>query len=316
MTTVTALGRRGADGGRQVVVAIRLDGPQVEDDPPGVDPRDDGRPAPTEGVEERVGAGARPTATPNDGSVSPGSDPPPTVASVATTSAPSPRPAASASARARSPSASAAIIRHTGTSVSALPARYRPSVAATAASVTLSGRIARASGSRRSRPIRSARPTTRPAWGPPTSLSPLNVTTSAPAASRSDGIGSWASPYRSVGRSAPEPRSSTTIAPCAWASAASAAASGASVNPSWRKFDGWTRSTSAGPAVLERTCEVRDARPVRRPDLDQSSAGPAHDLGNAHAAADLDELAARDGDAAATPGEADGERQRLPRCCS
>ena len=44
--------------------------------------------------------------------------------------------------------------------------------------------------------------------------------------------------------SAPEPRSSTTIAPCACAVVASAAGSGASVNPSCRKFDGWTRRTS------------------------------------------------------------------------
>ena len=67
------------------------------------------------------------------------------------------------------------------------PARYSPSVAASAASVTLSGRTARASGSFRMRAMRSARPTMSPACGPPTSLSPLNVTTSAPAASRSAG---------------------------------------------------------------------------------------------------------------------------------
>ena len=98
-------------------------------------------------------------------------------------------------APARSPSTGVAIIRQTGISSSARPARYRPSVAATAASVTLSGRIARASGSRRIRAIRSARPTMSPACGPPTSLSPLNVTRSAPAARRSAGIGSWARPY-------------------------------------------------------------------------------------------------------------------------
>ncbi len=38
-----------------------------------------------------------------------------------------------------------------------------------------------------------------------------------PSARRSAGIGSWARPKRSVGRSAPEPRSSTTIAPWPWA---------------------------------------------------------------------------------------------------
>src|SRR2546423_1111444 len=42
--------------------------------------------------------------------------------------------------------------------------------------------MARANGSRRIRATRSPRPTTRPACGPPTSLSPENVTMSAPAA--------------------------------------------------------------------------------------------------------------------------------------
>ena len=50
-----------------------------------------------------------------------------------------------------------------------------------------------------------ARPTISPACGPPTSLSPLNVTRSAPAASRSDGIGSWASPNALGRSSAPRP---------------------------------------------------------------------------------------------------------------
>ena len=54
-----------------------------------------------------------------------------------------------------------------------------------------------------------------PACGPPTSLSPLNVTRSAPAASRSRGVGSWARPKAAVSSSAPLPRSSMTIAPCA-----------------------------------------------------------------------------------------------------
>jgi hypothetical protein len=71
----------------------------------------------------------------------------------------------------------------------------------------------RASGSFR---IRAPGPRARrssPACGPPTSLSPLNVTMSEPAASRSDGSGSWARPKRAVSSNAPLPRSSTTIAP-------------------------------------------------------------------------------------------------------
>ena len=121
-----------------------------------------------------------------------------------------------APARSRA-STETAICRQTGISRTATPARYSPSVAATAARIVLSGRIARASGSRRSFATRSARPTTNPACGPPTSLSPLNVTRSAPAASRSAGVGSWARPNAAVSSSAPEPRSSTTIAPCACA---------------------------------------------------------------------------------------------------
>ena len=90
-------------------------------------------------------------------------------------------------------------------------------MAATPARVALSGRIARASGSFRSRATRSARPTISPACGPPTSLSPEKTTRSAPAARRSAGVGSWASPKADVSSSAPLPRSSTTSAPCAWA---------------------------------------------------------------------------------------------------
>ena len=91
---------------------------------------------------------------------------------------------------------------------------------------------------------RSARPTISPACGPPTSLSPLNVTRSAPASSRSRGVGSWASPNAAVSRNAPLPRSSTTIAPWRCASSARARGSGASTNPACVKLDGWTRRTT------------------------------------------------------------------------
>ena len=64
-----------------------------------------------------------------------------------------------------------------------------------------------------------------------------------------------------------------------------------------------------GPALGERAVEVGGARPVRRPDLDQARARPAHDLGDPHATADLDQLPARHRDAAA-PGEPDRERER------
>ena len=225
--------------------------------------------------------------------------------------APAPsRAVASASARSRSVSNGMAIICQIGIVRSARPARYSPSVAATAASVALSGRIARASGSLRILATRSARPTTNPACGPPTSLSPLNVTTSEPAARRSLGIGSWVSPKRAVSRSAPLPRSSTTIAPWRWASSATSRASGASTNPCWVKFDGCTRSTSRAP-IGQWLLEVRGTSPIGRADLDQPRTGPADDLRDAHAAADLDQLAPADGHPAAareTHGERHGRR--------
>ena len=52
------------------------------------------------------------------------------------------------------------------------------------------------------------------------------------------------------------------------------------------------------PTVLERRLEVGRPGAVGRPDLDQLRAGPADDVGDPDAAADLDELAARDDDPA------------------
>ena len=63
------------------------------------------------------------------------------------------------------------------------------------------------------------------------------------------------------------------------------------------------------PTLGQRRLEVGGPRPVRRPDLDQLRAGAPDDLGDPHATADLDELAARDDDPA-TSGEADRERDR------
>ena len=67
----------------------------------------------------------------------------------------------------------------------------------------------------------------------------------------------------------------------------------------------WPRASGA--------VEVGGPRPVRRPDLDQPSAGPAHDLGDPDATADLDQLAPRHRDTAAA-GQPDRERERRPRC--
>ena len=149
-----------------------------------------------------------------------------------------------------------------------------------------------------------------PACGPPTSLSPENVTRSAPAARRSLGIGSWSRPNAAVSISAPEPRSSTSgTAEPSGEGRRARRHPGSSTKPAWRKFERWTRRMSAAAALGERRLEVRRAGAVRRADLDEPGAGAPHDLGDAHAAPDLHELAARDEHAAAAR-EADRERQR------
>ena len=74
----------------------------------------------------------------------------------------------------------------------------------------------------------SARPAMRPAWGPPSSLSPENVTTSAPSASDASTVGSSASQGSCLPamlwRSSPLPMSWIRGMPppgAAWASSAS-----------------------------------------------------------------------------------------------
>ena len=101
-----------------------------------------------------------------------------------------------------------------------------------------------------------------------------------------------------------------TIAPWRWASVGERRRVRRLGEPGHREVRGMDAEDDAGPAVRERRLEVGGPRPVRRPDLDQLRAGPPDDLGDPDAAADLDELAARDGDAAPPAGEPDGERQR------
>ena len=63
------------------------------------------------------------------------------------------------------------------------------------------------------------------------------------------------------------------------------------------------------PPAASTSSKSADARPVRGPHLDQLRAGPPHDVGDPHAAADLDQLAAAHRDAAA-PRQPDRERER------
>ena len=71
------------------------------------------------------------------------------------------------------------------------------------------------------------------------------------------------------------------------------ASAGRSVKPTVRKFDWWTRSSSA-VSRPDRRLVVGGPGAVRRADLDEARAGAREHVGDAEAAADLDQLAARD----------------------
>ena len=110
-----------------------------------------------------------------------------------------------------------------------------------------------------------------------------------------------------MSRSAPLPRSSTTSAPCRWAAAATARASGASTKPAWLKFDGWTRRTRrARPSASTASKSAARVRFVV-PTSTSFAPGTSDDLGDPDAATDLDELPAAHRDAAPAR-QADRER--------
>ncbi|MNH26146.1 hypothetical protein D3C79_861790 [compost metagenome] len=73
------------------------------------------------------------------------------------------------------------------------------------------------------RAIKSLRPTMMPAWGPPSSLSPLKVTISAPSARDWRTVGSAGKPQRLRSSRLPLPRSSSNGNPWRWANCASSA---------------------------------------------------------------------------------------------
>ena len=100
-----------------------------------------------------------------------------------------------AAARASSSSSGVVSVASSGMrSVTVDSSSYARSVASRIASVILSARSARFMGLLSSWATRSARPTTMPAWTPPSSLSPENVTRSTPAAIISRGVGSCGRP--------------------------------------------------------------------------------------------------------------------------
>ena len=111
--------------------------------------------------------------------------------------------------------------------------RCSTSVASSAASDILSRRTARSSGCLRSRSSAAGRPRMRPACGPPRSLSPLHVTTSAPSAIASAIVGSDAACMPVIN---PLPRSATTNRPRSRARDDSSAMEAWPVNPTARKL--------------------------------------------------------------------------------
>jgi hypothetical protein len=118
------------------------------------------------------------------------------------------------------------------------------------------------------------------------------ATTAAPARTDRRTAGSSASSSTSSA-STPEPTSSMTGTP----SSHSASISTSSVKPSVRKFDGWRAQDGARALAQSRRVVARRVRFVV-PDLDQARRPPARRPRGCEAAADLDELPARDDDVA------------------
>ena len=163
--------------------------------------------------------------------------------------------------------------------------------------------------------IRAARPTMRPACGPPSSLSPLKVTRSAPAAiaSRDRGLVCEAV----TGRDRPTCRCRDPRPAASHARA-----------PAPRKLarrDG-RREALDGVVAGVHLHEQRGARADRRgivlemgavggADLDQLAPARAMMSGMRNDAADLDQLAARDDRLAAVAPGCSGPAARRRRCC-
>ena len=210
--------------------------------------------------------------------------------------------AASRCARARL-AASPRSIASTGISSGA--SRCSRSVASSAASESLSIRSARASGCARARARPpSARPTSSPACGPPSSLSPEKHDQRR--AGRDRAAHRRLVVQRARARPSRRRRSPARRARTAPRSRTS------STNPSWRKFD-WCTRRIAPVSAVDRALVVGEPRAVRRADLDQPRARLRDHVRHAEPAADLDQLPARDDHLAARPGERRRREQRRAR---
>ena len=152
-------------------------------------------------------------------------------------------------------------------------------------------------------------PTRIPHWGPPSSLSPEKSTRSAPAARPSATLGSSATPGGCPGARAPEPMSSIIHSPRSWASFARPATRGLlgeADDPVVAVVDPQDR----GGLRADRPLVVREPRLVGRPHLAEPGARDLEDLRQPEAAADLDELTARDDHLAARRQGAEGQDRR------
>ncbi len=151
--------------------------------------------------------------------------------------------------------------------------------------------------------MRSARPTTSPACGPPTSLSPLNVTMSAP-----DGqpLGRRRLVGQAEGRGLEQGAAAQIVdddGAVGMCDPGELGRVGRLHETRLREVRRVDAQHDRCPALGQGRFEVGRPRPVRRADLDQARAGPPDDLGDPDPAADLDQLAARHGHPAPT-GEA------------
>ena len=155
------------------------------------------------------------------------------------------------------------------------------------------------------RSTRSARPTTIPACGPPSSLSPEKQTRSAPAARRL--------PRGRLRRRASRERARAEVVderqavpPRDGGELASRGLLGEADDAEVRLVDAQEQRRLRA----DRALVVGGARPVRRPDLDEPRARAREDVGDAEAVADLDQLAARDDDLAALGERGEREQHR------
>ena len=128
-----------------------------------------------------------------------------------------------------------------------------------------------------------------PAWGPPRSLSPLKVTTSAPSRMASWTVGSPLRPNCERSRKEPLPRSSTTGMPRPRPSAASSPRVTSAVNPIMRVVAG-VNSQQDGRAFGDGSFIIAQVSAVGAPHLPEDGPARAHDVRDAEGTPDFHEL--------------------------